>query len=78
MPRARPAAVAGYFYPAGTPELARTVRELLAEVPADVPGVGVVKVLVAPHAGYSYSGPVAASGFARFAAQAAQISTALV
>jgi len=56
----REPAVAGVFYPAGREELAATVRLLLdaAEVQGPVP-----KALIAPHAGYPYSGPIAASAF---------------
>lgn len=55
-------AVAGTFYPADPVTLQRTVEELLAN--ADAPG-DPPKALVAPHAGYVYSGPVAASVYAR-------------
>jgi hypothetical protein len=61
-PRAlRPAAVAGTFYPADPHELRTNVDALLAAAaPASGPPP---KALVAPHAGYLYSGPVAASAF---------------
>lgn len=53
--------VAGLFYPAGAPDLTHTVDALLAEADSrERPGL---KGLVAPHAGYVYSGPVAASAF---------------
>ncbi|HEX8693801.1 MAG TPA: AmmeMemoRadiSam system protein B [Longimicrobium sp.] len=61
----RPPAVAGTFYPAEPAALRRTVAALLAEAPAVGPAP---KAVVAPHAGYPYSGPVAASAFARAAA----------
>jgi AmmeMemoRadiSam system protein B len=51
---------AGLFYPAEPGELASTVDRLLAG--ADEGPNGVVG-LVAPHAGYVYSGPIAASAF---------------
>ena len=53
-------AVAGLFYPAGAGELKAQVRRLLAENPATGP---VPKALIAPHAGYVYSGPVAARAY---------------
>ena len=58
----RKSAIAGSWYP-GTPEdLARDVDRYLAQVPArDVPGE--LLGLVAPHAGYKYSGPVAAYAY---------------
>ncbi|MGE5047998.1 MAG: AmmeMemoRadiSam system protein B, partial [Deltaproteobacteria bacterium] len=57
----RPPAVAGSFYPADEAELACEVARLLA---AASPGAA-PKALIAPHAGYVYSGSVAASAFRR-------------
>lgn len=62
----RPAAMAGVFYPATAPELTGVVTRMLGEVkagPAMRP-----KAIIAPHAGYVYSGPIAASAFAPLAA----------
>lgn len=59
----RDAAVAGQFYPGSAEELAHTVEQLLdnvREVDGDPP-----KALIVPHAGYVYSGPIAASAYAR-------------
>lgn len=61
----RPAAVAGAFYPA-EPERLRAMVDALLEGAA--PGGPAPKALVAPHAGYVYSGPVAASAYAQLAA----------
>jgi len=59
----RPAAVAGRFYP-GQPEALRaTLDELMAGVRTQ-PLPRAPKILVVPHAGYIYSGAVAASGYA--------------
>ncbi|HEY1361922.1 MAG TPA: AmmeMemoRadiSam system protein B [Xanthobacteraceae bacterium] len=59
----RPPAVAGLFYPAEARRLSTTVADLLAAAPA---GTGTSpKALIAPHAGYVYSGAVAAAAFAR-------------
>lgn len=57
----RPAAVAGLFYP-GEPETLRaTVLRMLEEAePAAVPAP---RALIAPHAGYVYSGPTAALAY---------------
>ena len=56
----RPPAVSGMFYP-GNPDRLRTdVRDLLAEV---APPKATPKALIAPHAGYIYSGSVAAAAF---------------
>jgi AmmeMemoRadiSam system protein B len=61
----RSPAVAGLFYPAFPEELAAEVRSLLADAP---PSRGPVpKALVAPHAGYVYSGLTAAAVYARLA-----------
>lgn len=59
----REPAVAGQFYPGDKDELGRTVELLLDAVHG---GDGEApKALIAPHAGYIYSGPVAASAYAR-------------
>ncbi len=64
MPTIRSAAVAGMFYPDSPSELKRTVTELLAN--ASVTGSACPpKALIVPHAGYIYSGAVAASAYAR-------------
>ncbi|MDJ0940365.1 MAG: AmmeMemoRadiSam system protein B [Woeseiaceae bacterium] len=59
----REAAVAGQFYPAGRERLSRTVNSLLDE--AGAVDAAAPKALIVPHAGYIYSGPVAASAYAR-------------
>ena len=59
--RTRPTAVAGLFYPSD-PDLLRTqVLDLLADVAVSQ---SMPKALIAPHAGYAYSGRVAAAAFA--------------
>ncbi len=59
----RPASAAGLFYPQNPDELARLLNTLLLKSRAEKPS-GAIKALVAPHAGYSYSGEVAAAGYA--------------
>ncbi|WP_224366286.1 AmmeMemoRadiSam system protein B [Hyalangium versicolor] len=71
MPQVRPAAVAGAFYPGDPQQLAATVDRLLAEAPK--PAVQSPKALVVPHAGYVYSGPIAASAYARLLGAASHI-----
>lgn len=61
MPNIRPPAVAGLFYPGEANALARDVRAMLA---AARPSELIPKVLIIPHAGYIYSGPIAAAGYA--------------
>lgn len=61
----RPAAVAGTFYPAA-PRLLRTeVDALLAAAPVAADPHVAPKALIVPHAGYRYSGPIAATAYAR-------------
>ena len=60
--RVRPPAVAGTFYPADPKELGRMVDDFLARAPS--PPLNNVVAIVAPHAGYIYSGPVAAFSYA--------------
>jgi MEMO1 family protein len=64
----RPPAVAGAFYP-GTPEvLRRAVDRLLDEARARAEAEAAVpKAIIAPHAGYIYSGAIAAIVYARLA-----------
>ena len=64
MARTRSAAVAGTFYPGDASTLADNVSAYLAHVPAAA-GVPSPKAIIAPHAGYIYSGPIAASIYAR-------------
>jgi AmmeMemoRadiSam system protein B len=66
MIRIREAAVAGSFYPAGPGELRATVDRLLDSVPDTVGAAPKApRALIVPHAGYVYSGPVAATAYAR-------------
>ncbi len=77
--RVRPAAVAGLFYPDDPVALRSTVVSLLAAQPraaAGTPARRPPKAVIAPHAGYSYSGPIAASAFAALAAGAARAADA--
>lgn len=63
MDSVRPAAVAGLFYPADPKALAAEVDDLLGGVEHLEPRLGFPKALVVPHAGYVYSGPVAARAY---------------
>lgn len=63
MTAIRPTAVAGMFYPADFAEASRQIAGFLA---AADPGDGrPPKAIIAPHAGWVYSGPIAASAYAR-------------
>jgi hypothetical protein len=68
----RRAAVSGLFYPADPLQLRRLVSGLLDGVVLR-PGVPPPKALIVPHAGYTYSGAVAASGYAQLRPIAASI-----
>jgi MEMO1 family protein len=73
----RPPAAAGFFYPADAAGLARLVDGLLAAArPACPPGE--LRALVVPHAGYVYSGAVAATAFATVPAETAVLRVALL
>ena len=63
----RPAAVAGMFYPDDPAELRHTVNALLANATAGSSSRP-PKALIVPHAGYVYSGAVAASAYAQLGA----------
>ncbi len=72
----RPAAVAGMFYPGEPRTLAGDIDAMLAgiTVPSEPTFAGLPpKALIAPHAGYIYSGPIAASAYALLAPHAATI-----
>jgi AmmeMemoRadiSam system protein B len=64
----RPAAVAGLFYPAEPAALAADVREHLSRADRQSRGgTAVPKAVIVPHAGYVYSGPIAARAYAQLA-----------
>lgn len=65
MPLIREPAVAGIFYPADMETLRAEVLRYLDEARGDAPAP---KAIIVPHAGYIYSGPVAASAYARLTA----------
>jgi MEMO1 family protein len=72
MGEVRAPAVAGTFYPRDALELRAQVRGCIAgarEVEAPPP-----KAVIAPHAGYVYSGPVAGSAFSPLASRRGQIA----
>ncbi len=61
--KVRPAGVAGSFYPADPKELTAMIDDMLAKV-SQPPITDKILAVVAPHAGYQYSGPVAAYTYA--------------
>ncbi|HKW13176.1 MAG TPA: AmmeMemoRadiSam system protein B [Candidatus Krumholzibacteria bacterium] len=73
----REPAVAGMFYPGDASMLRSTVERLLG--PAGESGqVAPVRVLLAPHAGYTYSGAIAAAGFRRLRSMASTLRRAFI
>ncbi len=73
-------ALAGSWYPAGKAELSRMLDGFLSGVKDGVSATDImpenIGVLVSPHAGYVFSGPVAAYGFK--AVQARKVSTVVI
>jgi AmmeMemoRadiSam system protein B len=63
-PQIRPPAVAGMFYPGDAEELSSEIGSMLAVVQ---PQAITPKALIVPHAGYIYSGPIAAHAYALLA-----------
>ena len=63
MAAVRPAAVAGMFYPGNARALTDEVEDLLGGAGAALPCVGFPKAIIVPHAGYIYSGAVAAGAY---------------
>ena len=72
----RPPAVAGLFYAEDPRRLRATVSDLLAQVPTSTKMSSQTspKALIAPHAGYVYSGGVAATAFATLRGDAPSIT----
>ncbi len=79
MASVRPPAVAGQFYPRNPDELKSMVEGFLRDAlaPADTEGP-VPKAIIAPHAGYVYSGPIAGSAFRRLASAAGTIQRVIL
>ena len=78
MQHTRPPAVAGTFYPESADELSRDVRRFLESADPGRGDESTPKVLIAPHAGYVYSGSIAASAYARVASLADSINRVIL
>jgi len=59
----RPPAVAGRFYPESPDKLRNTLENLFSNITPHRKGEGYLRALIAPHAGYQYSGLTAAHAF---------------
>jgi AmmeMemoRadiSam system protein B len=77
MAEIRPPAVAGTFYPAEASRLRAAVEGHLATAGRPHPDRP-PKAVIAPHAGYVYSGPVAGRAFAALGAAASEIRRVVV
>jgi AmmeMemoRadiSam system protein B len=69
----RPPAVAGFFYPADAAELRAAVSEYLDATDPNDQSTVAPKALIAPHAGYIYSGATAAAAYALIAPHRSRI-----
>jgi AmmeMemoRadiSam system protein B/AmmeMemoRadiSam system protein A len=67
-------AVAGTFYPAEPDVLERQLALFLSEAGNDAPSPALPKAIIAPHAGYVYSGAVAGRAYARLTAACGKVS----
>jgi len=70
----RPPAVAGLFYPGDSTELKHSVDHLLKQAAADsLETLPAIRAIIAPHAGYIYSGPIAAAAYQQLSGMKQQI-----
>jgi AmmeMemoRadiSam system protein B/AmmeMemoRadiSam system protein A len=69
----RPPAVAGAFYPGDRDVLRDALAQLLSAADGGDSDALLPKALIVPHAGYIYSGPIAANAYARLARADRQI-----
>ncbi len=58
-------AVAGTFYPGDSESLSRELTEMIEQAGEAAPAPAFPKMVIVPHAGYIYSGPVAANAYER-------------
>lgn len=71
----RQAAVAGSFYPQHPQQLQQMLQHYLADAQTEA---HTPKVIIAPHAGYIYSGPIAASAYVRLSNAGARINRVVI
>jgi len=76
MMHVKPPAVAGLFYPADPDELRGLLGAMLGQAHPD--SARRPHALIAPHAGYQYSGPIAANAYATLTPWAADIHRVMV
>jgi AmmeMemoRadiSam system protein B len=68
--------VAGYFYPADPGELRSDVRQFISAATQEL--THPPKALIAPHAGYIYSGPIAGTAYAQLSKVADSITSVVI
>lgn len=74
MSQIREPACAGRFYPSSPDDLRADVERFLTEVEQDAPP----RAVIAPHAGYAFSGPVAGQSFGALIARETPVERAVV
>jgi AmmeMemoRadiSam system protein B/AmmeMemoRadiSam system protein A len=77
----RPAAVAGLFYPADPGQLRDEVAGFLGDEPGSgsaEPAAPAAKAVIAPHAGYRYSGPTAGRAYQALAARRGTVERVVI
>ena len=74
MSLVRSAAVAGSFYPGDAASLSAEIAAYLADAAPAARLARVPKAIIAPHAGYMYSGPIAGAIYSRLASLRGRIS----
>lgn len=78
MSQIRQPAVAGTFYPANARRLQEMVQGFLETAVAPPTPPMTPKAIIAPHAGYIYSGPIAGSAYAQLAPLRGQVTRVLL
>jgi AmmeMemoRadiSam system protein B len=73
----RPPAVAGTFYPGEAKRLSAAVDAFLADA-RPLPQARPVKAVIAPHAGYRYSGPIAGTAYGSLVSQAKTVERVIL
>lgn len=74
----RPPAVAGSFYPANPERLREMVQGFLKTAVSPTESFSLPKAIIAPHAGYVYSGPIAGSAYIHIASLNKQIERVIM
>ena len=74
MNQIRPSAVAGLFYPASKHQLQDEVQAYLKQAQQIDSPQRPIRAIIAPHAGYQYSGPIAASVYRMVAERCANVT----